>query len=153
MDAIIHQVNCLCVKPHGLSKHIADKYPWANIYSKRRPEGHRNLAIKEDRGIPGTIQRFKAPTGQSPDVICFLSQWDFGSSGQFWRRILPYEDTKDNRLLWFRQCFDQIRDVKTLGMPFKIGCGLAGGDWTLYFNVIRDFAKRSGVKIGIVKPK
>ena len=155
VDAFAHQVNCLCVKPHGLSKQIADKYPWADIYSKRRSEGQRNLAVVEDRGVPGTIKIFKSPTSQSPDVVCFLSQWDFGSTEQSWRRIPPHEDTTENRLVWFRQCFQQLRtvDIKTLGLPYRMGCGLAGGDWTLYFKVINDFAEQSGMKIIIVKPR
>jgi O-acetyl-ADP-ribose deacetylase (regulator of RNase III) len=56
VDAIIHQVNCLCVKAHGLSKQIAEKYPWGDIYSTRRAEGKTNLAVFEDRGIPGTTE-------------------------------------------------------------------------------------------------
>ena len=28
VDAIVHQVNCLCVKAQGLSKQIAEKFPW-----------------------------------------------------------------------------------------------------------------------------
>ena len=33
VDAIIHQVNCLCTKVHCLSQKIAEKFPWVDIYS------------------------------------------------------------------------------------------------------------------------
>ena len=32
VDVIIHQVNCLCIKAHGLSQKIAEKFPWGDIY-------------------------------------------------------------------------------------------------------------------------
>ena len=152
-DAIAHQVNCLTVKPHGFSKQVADKYPWGDIYSKRIPEGKRNLAVKSDRGVPGTIQIFKSTTVNSPAIVCLLSQWDFGSTGQSRRCIPPYKDTAENRLMWFGQCFDHIKDVKILGLPYKIGCGLAGGDCSLYFKMICAYARKSSVQIIVVKLK
>jgi hypothetical protein len=69
---IVQQCNCLTVKTHGLSQSIAERYPWANLYATRRPLGHRNLAIKADRGRPGTIRILS--NGIDPDVICFLAQ-------------------------------------------------------------------------------
>ena len=79
VDVIVHQVNCLCIKAHGLSKQIAERFPWGDIYSTRRGEGNRNLAVREDRGIPGTIKLLKSPEPLQPDVVCFLSQWDYGT--------------------------------------------------------------------------
>ena len=43
VDAICHQVNCLTVRSHGLSRQIALKYHWADIYQKRRPVAKRNF--------------------------------------------------------------------------------------------------------------
>ena len=71
VDVIIHQVNCLCVKPHGLSKQIK-KYPWGDIDSTRRAEGKTNLAVVEDRGIPGTIEIFKSLDPLRPNIVCFF---------------------------------------------------------------------------------
>ena len=39
VDVIVHQVNCLCIRAHGLSKQIANVFPWADIYSTRRGDG------------------------------------------------------------------------------------------------------------------
>ena len=72
VDAIIHQVNCLCVKAHGLSKQIAEKYPWGDIYSTRRAEGKTNLAIVGDRGVPDSIQILKSPDPLRPNIVCFF---------------------------------------------------------------------------------
>lgn len=74
VDVIVHQVNCLCIRAHGLSEQIAENFPWADIYSTRRGESSIHLAVLEDRGIPGTIKVFKSPHGLSPDIVCILSQ-------------------------------------------------------------------------------
>ncbi|CAC5368625.1 unnamed protein product [Mytilus coruscus] len=154
VDIIVHQVNCLCVKAHGLSKTIAIKYPWADIYSKRRAEGHKNLAVLEDRGEPGTVKIFRSPDRLHPDVACFLSQWDFGTVDQNFRNIPHYKDTRENRIIWFKQCLERLKElnVKTVGLPDHIGCGLGGGDWTAYFQIIDNFAKANDIKFTLVRP-
>ncbi|XP_071160719.1 uncharacterized protein [Mytilus edulis] len=154
VDVIVHQVNCLCVKAHGLSKQISVKYPWADIYSKRRAEGEKNLAVLEDRDTPGTIRVFKSPNQLRPDIVCFLSQWDFGTTFIIHRKIPPYKDTRDNRIIWFKQCLERLKElnVKTVGLPDHIGCGLGGGDWTAYFEIIEKFAKANDINFVIVTP-
>lgn len=75
VDTICHQVNCLTVASHGLSRQLADKYPWVDIYKTRRPLGNRNLDTPETRDTPGTFRLFMR-TG-CPTIVCFLSRWDF----------------------------------------------------------------------------
>lgn len=44
-------------------------------------------------------------------------------------------DTKINRQAWFKQCLDRIAVIPGLisvAFPYKIGCGMAGGDWSVY---------------------
>lgn len=72
VDGIINQANCLCVSSYGVSEQLSHHYswslsaqitktmPWADIYSTRRGNVCKNLAIEEDRGIPGTIRVFKS---------------------------------------------------------------------------------------------
>lgn len=79
VDAIVQQCNCLTVKAHGLSQAIAGQYLWADPYRIRRLEGIRNLSVREDRAVPGSIQIMKTPTGATPDAIVLYAQWDFGS--------------------------------------------------------------------------
>lgn len=154
VDAIVHQVNCLCVRAHGLSKQIVEKFPWSNIYSQRQAEGNKNLAVERDRGIPGTIKIFKSPVFLRPDIICFLSQWNFGTPDQSYRNIPPHADTRRSRLNWFRECLTQLENhnITTVGIPWQIGCGLGGGDWNTYFELMEDFSKQSGIEFIIVIP-
>jgi hypothetical protein len=74
-----------------------------------------------------------------PDAVCFLAQWDFGRGNI--RHIEPYTDSKENREKWFRECLMDLgsKYFEKVAFPFKIGCGLAQGDWKVYANMIKDF--------------
>ena len=148
-DAIVHQCNCLTVKAHGLSAQIAKKYPWGDVYRFRRSQRFRNLAIPADRKEPGTIQIIRNPgldvvknsqgerrlVPKKPDVIALYAQWDFGKGGGYQRTLSPYKDTPQERERWFQQCLDELGNCdhyQNLAFPYKIGCGLAGGNWDHY---------------------
>ena len=152
VDAIVHQCNCLTVKSHGLSQKISECFPWGDIYRRRTPVRGRNLAVTNHHGKPGTIQILKSPEENTPDIICLLSQWDFGRGGI--RKIPPYEDSASNRELWFFQSLQQLKQTsyKRLAFPYKIGCGLAGGKWEVYLDLICKFTYSSGKDVIIIIP-
>ena len=106
VDAIVQQCNCLAVKAHRLSHAIAHRYPWADPYRILRPEGKRNLAVREDRRVPGSIQIMKNPTGDILDVIIFYAQWDFGTGRV--KRIPTHEDSPAQREKWFKVCLEAL---------------------------------------------
>jgi O-acetyl-ADP-ribose deacetylase (regulator of RNase III) len=153
VECIVQQCNCLAVKNHGLSKAISKKYPWSDLYKQRRAVRNRNLAIPEDRGLPGTIEIMKSPQRNIPDVVCLLAQWDFGVGNK--RNIEPYKDTKENRQKWFHECMMKLgeSEYQKIAFPFKIGCGLAQGDWKEYLKMIKDMAKTFGKQVIIIVPK
>lgn len=135
---IAHQCNCNTVKSHGLSKTIADKWPWADIYSKRVSIGNRNATINPS--IPGTIQ-LVTNEDENKTVICLFALWVPGKPGDY-SKYYPktYNDTTENRQLWFKECLDKIDELNLdeIAMPFKIGCGLAGGNWKNYENILQN---------------
>jgi hypothetical protein len=134
---IAQQNNCCTTKAHGLSDKIARKYPYANVYSLRiNKPGCRNNSITRD--IPGTI---KVCDGPGPTIICMFAQYCPGKP-EYYAKIYDktYHDTYDNRLIWFKMCLDKILEagITEVSMPYYIGCGLAGGDWTKYYKVLQD---------------
>ena len=133
---IAHQCNCNTVKSHGFAELIATKYPWADVYSQRKKIGNRNATSCPS--TPGTIQVL---TKDNLTVICLFAQWAPGKSGKF-QQYYPktYDDTTENRELWFKQCLDEIDKLKLgeISMPYKIGCGLAGGDWKQYETILNN---------------
>ena len=103
----MQQCDCITINNHGLSKKISEKYPWADIYKQRRAVSNRNLAIQEDRGVPGTIKIMVSPECNEPDVICMLAQWDFRRGTWYIRQIKPYKTSKENRKR-FQNCLTEI---------------------------------------------
>ena len=154
VDLICHQVNCLTVKSHGLSAQIAKQYPWANVYQSRISMNGRNLATTNTRGTPGKVKMFNKTN--YPSVACLHAQWDYGCTNRLRKRnIPPYNDTTENRESWFQQCLDELGFLRyqTIAFPHKIGCGLAGGNWSNYLSMIKIFAYQYDKKIIIVVPR
>ena len=56
-----------------------------------------------------------------------------------------YDETYDDRLFWFQQCLNEIssiKDLKSIAFPYLIGCGMAGGEWNDYLEIIQNFANQ-----------
>ena len=146
-EYILQQCCCTAVKPHGLSEVIAIKWKDCNVYSERRKIGNRNLAVVEDRPKPGTIK----VVGERK-VICAFAQYAMGKSGRYDSFNIP--DTPNDRYNYFKECLDKIvlLNPKSIAIPYKIGCGLAGGDWNKYSSTISEFAQKyQQIKIVIYK--
>ena len=144
-DLIVHQTNCLTTTPHGLATEIFKLYPAADLYSTRRSIDNRNLAVEEDRGIPGTC----VIVGR---VAAIFGQWRPGKCGSRYHGNYPEHpsiETTQRRVVWFKQGLQDLEEqlrrlpIKTIGFPYKIGCGLAGGDWMVYLALVADFARRN----------
>ena len=136
---IAQQCNCITCTPHGLSKSISNKFSHGDCYGKRGRLS-RNTAVEEDRSTPGTIEILKG----KPNIICIFGQWTPGKINSVWvdrypKRNGKKETTKD-RLEWFKQGIKEIENqVKdTIAIPYKIGCGLAGGDWVTYKKILEE---------------
>ena len=164
VDIIVQQCNCLTIRPFGLSKSIKEKLNLCP-YSKRVGIGSKNLAVKKDRDIPGTIiidkVNVKTKINKSyPKYVAHLfSQFAQGKPKRYYQDIVGehgYNDDHDQRLEWFKQCLDKLGNsmnkmsLKSIAFPKYIGCGLAGGDWTKYKQVIEDFDKKNDFKIMII---
>jgi len=157
---IVHQCNCVTINAKGIALSINKKYPWANIYSERKTlvvnGTRRNLATVNTRDIPGTIKIQSSPMG-SKHVICMFSQYYPGKPNMQTSYNKNTLDTVHDRSKWFTKCLDKIAeelpDVKTLAFPYKIGCGLAGGDWYLYYRHLRNFSMLYKKKVIIYKLK
>lgn len=131
---IAQQNNCVTIKTHGLSEVIATKWTYANPYSCRKS---RNRKEPNTKDIPGTISVCKSQLDSTlPTILCLFAQYLPGKSGG-WTHVYGEEDYKDSphdRLNYFAQCLKEIESQKfdDIAIPYRIGCGLAGGRWTDY---------------------
>ena len=64
-----------------------------------------------------------------------------GKTGKF-QNYYPktYDDSIENREIWFKKCLEEIDklNLDEIVMPYKIGCGLAGGKWINYEKMLNN---------------
>jgi O-acetyl-ADP-ribose deacetylase (regulator of RNase III) len=149
-EYIVQQCNCVATRPHGLSKTIADKFT-CDPYSSRKKIGNRNMASEECRPNPGSFEVFES-SENTPKIICLFAQYGMGKPYSYNNSYKQWEDSSASRLQWFKQ---GLRDIvklqpRSLALPYKIGCGLAGGNWEKdYFPALKEFSENNP-KIRIV---
>lgn len=83
-----------------------------------------------------------------------FTQFAPGKSNAYYKKVSELagiDDSTTQRLVWFKQCLSALaeelnmdKEIHSIAVPWKIGCGLAGGQWSLYEAAIKEFA-------GIVK--
>ncbi len=159
-DYIIQQCNCLTVRSHGLSATLEKAYPYAKVYSTRRAIGNRNLAIPEDRDTVGTYKILSDPEG--PHVVCLFGQHRPGKLNTPYFNNYPESNPPESavsRLTWFKDALHSfvadLPDLEgderyVLKFPYKIGCGLAGGNWNDYYKVLQDMCENYKDKCRVI---
>lgn len=77
--ALVQILNCVAVRPHGLSQTLATVYPYCNSYARRHAIGSLNRAIVDDRPQPGNIEICRPPSlSQGPLVVNIFGQFYMG---------------------------------------------------------------------------
>ena len=104
---LAHIGNTIAIRSHGLSKTISKKFPFAVEYETRDVlPMTSNLAWVACRPTPGTISVHPhAPT----TIIWLWAMYRYGAPNQYmiWG-AMDYNDSAENRLLWFRQCLGHL---------------------------------------------
>lgn len=136
---ILQQCNCLTVRGQGLSKTLADEFAYSNVYGRIS----KNIAVSQDRAIPGTVDICEGPAGK-PIIICLYGQYRPGKVNNSYTYPC-YPDSSEDRINYFQQGLKGVLSAFEIApkitVPYKIGCGLAGGDWTVYEKMIEEFDK------------
>lgn len=122
---ICHQVNCKGKMGSGVAKQIRERYP--EVYSAYRLECN----LFDEQGNPRDLLGSNLPV-QADDgkIICnMFAQNAYGYDGACYT---DYEA--------FRMCLIELAIYvpagDTIAMPYKIGCGLGGGDWSVIEGLI-----------------
>lgn len=134
---IVQQCNCTSSSAKGLSKDIAEKFEYADFYSNRT-----------EPSTPGTISIVGRRSEGRRYVCAFFAQKNPGKPKK--------GDTEEDRIGWFRECLNILskkNKVKSVAFPYKIGCGLAGGNWDTYSALIEQFAlDNPNIKVFVIDP-
>jgi len=104
---ILHQVNCKRVMGAGIAKQIRSLYPQHYTDYLSTPQQLGNIVITH--------------ISPSLTIIGLFAQYDYG-------RYKQYTDYNA-----FEQCLIKVAQLNEqhIFAPYKIGCGLAGGDWNI----------------------
>ena len=141
-DYILQQCNCLTVRPHGLSKTLADRFPHGDVYGNRTGIGRQNCAVPAHRSVPGTVEILEG----TPNIVCLYGQYRPGKPGSYLSSYPDdFPDGRNDRVEYFQSCLEALAEFLPGGVkvavPYKIGCGLAGGDWNVYLPLLERFGE------------
>lgn len=130
---LCHQTNCVTNRAAHLSKEVFEKFPHADIYTKR-----------EFHDQPGTI----IVRGNGAD-----QRYVINMLGQYYPGNPKFPEAKQDgtaaRESYFLRCLGavaKIEKLESVAFPWRIGCGAAGGDWDTYYQMIERFANYVGEK-------
>lgn len=149
---IMHQCNCITTNTAGLAKALEKKYKTDLPYHLRKPdEANSTTARLEDRSIPGTV----FISGSNPYIINIFGQYGPGKLPKSKNQGDTELDSREKREKYFETALEAIvdffegtTDLVQIAIPHKIGCGLAGGDWDVYFGMLYAFETKL-FKLGV----
>ena len=144
---IAHQTNCLTTVGSNLAKAMFEKFPHADIYAPRANFPQELLPLPDEQ--PGNI----VVKGNGKDerfVINMLAQYFPGN--------VKYPDSiKDGyvaRQRYFKDCLlkiMKIENLESIAFPYRIGCGVAQGDWEIYSKLIDIFSGKVKADVFVYK--
>jgi O-acetyl-ADP-ribose deacetylase (regulator of RNase III) len=122
---IAHQCNSKGVMGAGLASQIKKK--WYNVYSEYR-------SAYEITGLPlGSVLLVRA--NDNVYVANIIAQESYGRDRS--TVYTDYEALKQGLVICNK--YSELLGIP-LYVPYRIGCGLAGGDWELVIKIIRSVA-------------
>lgn len=132
-EVICHQTNCVSSDSAGLAGQIFTKWPETNVYKSRN-----------NFSVPGEVIYSPLPKHKFPQIIAhMMAQFKPGKSRI--RRQREQIDSPKKRLSYFKKCLKFLSKrhafcSNSFAFPWKIGCGLAGGNWDEYMDLILEFS-------------
>jgi len=124
---IVHQVNCLGLMGAGLAKQIHEKYPV--VFTKYKKKCDRAQASNKRFDLLGQAQFVKAPDGTI--IVNLFGQYSVGRTG----RRTDYAALEHGFNSVVNYAVEE--DISVVAIPYKIGCGLGGGDWAIVSDIIK----------------
>ncbi len=128
-EILVHQVNCQGAMGSGLAGQLMKKYPrlkpaykeYCDFYSDGNP-----------KNLLGKVFFYEAPDGKT--IANIFGQFTYGRD-----KNTVYTD-HDALIEGLVKVGYRMKDTKkSVGIPYKIGCGLANGDWKIIKRAIESW--------------
>lgn len=132
-DIVLHQVNCQGVMGAGIALQIKKQFP--NVY-----ETYKSYCEYMDKQCLGDMLDIETTKGNIKFTIgnCF-GQYGFGRC-----KVQTNYDALHDSFMKVKYNSDLYNRIL---IPYGIGCGLAGGDWSIVFKMIKEIFKDCEVLI------
>jgi O-acetyl-ADP-ribose deacetylase (regulator of RNase III) len=139
---LAHQTNCISKKSAGFAKDLFEKYNFADVYSNRTDPSQPGSIIISGDGID---QRF---------IISLMGQY-YPGKPKYPLSTLDGTKTREKYFHKALMSIAKIKNLESIAFPWRIGCGLGGGNWEYYLGTITNFAnfiyESHGAKVIIYK--
>jgi O-acetyl-ADP-ribose deacetylase (regulator of RNase III) len=126
---ILHGCNCFHTMGAGIAKYLKDKYP--QIYTADC------MTKRGDKDKLGTCSR--AILNPNLHILNCYTQYNYGREKILYASYLAIEECCKQVVA----IYDPSWEIR---MP-KIGCGLAGGDWNIVENIIKETLNKFNVLV------
>ena len=147
LPLIAHQTNCLGVMGAGIAKAIKNK--WSIVYTQYVDKcRHYNYS----KDLLGKCQVCVTEDEPIKFVANLFGEYSFTESvAPFENRHTDYDALKKS--LSHLKAICENTEITKIGIPYKLGCGLAGGDWdgVVYPMLQELFANDSTITLYIYK--
>ena len=141
-DYIVHQVNCQGVMGSGIAKQIRDRWPHVYTEYKWFLDCSKNIWKRPALGRLHAVYEQPDYAPNCRIIVNFFSQFHY----------LP-RNVVNTDYDAFKRCCEELRIIvgnhteQIIGFPYKIGCGLAGGDWAVVSKIIEETFQDYNVEI------
>lgn len=129
-DMVCHQTNCLGVMGGGIALQVKKQYPFVyEQYAKK---------CKEEKALLGTSQLICC-VAEGKIIANLFGQNGIGNVGC----QTDYEAFRTAYESALVKLYNHNKPASELvvAVPYKIGCGLAGGDWNIVQNILINTTK------------
>lgn len=122
--AIVHQVNTLGIMGGGIALQIKKQFPKAYEECKGVCcEGH-----------PDLLSNFVRSETEHGVIFHLFGQNEIGTH----KRMTNYAALSNSLMGAIEHRANEIDETLRIGIPYQIGCGLGGGDWSIVYSLIED---------------
>lgn len=137
-NIIVHQVNCQGVMGGGVARQIKDKWPTVYDHYRQLINKYDNLRIPREKllgqVIFDSVNNKHLDYGRDKYVASIFGQLDYNRNSE--RKLqTDYDALKKgfievaNSASWYDE---------SVAMPYMIGCGRGGGDWSKVLEIIHE---------------
>ncbi len=141
INVISHCANCQGVMSAGIAAQIKKRYPKAYEADKKYHIASVNLGVGQLGGYSA------ADVGDGKIVVNLYGQDGYGTA----TRQLNYEAIYKSMETVAKNMGQKPHSSYIIGFPYGMGCGLAGGNWTIIESMINAIFEPTKIPVFVVK--